>query len=161
MEERLKRKWRKFRNRVPAPEKWRDKNPLLSNNIKNALNKTKSNETNETIFKNRNKKLRGIAMEFTNSGIPLLNDNNDKHCSSSSVNERKQLLGNELGQNQSACVSSAVDSLVDLDNGSSMERDELVGKGKKTSEAHSSFNDSVLQNADLSLGNPSVFTKRK
>ena len=32
-----------------------------------------------------------------------------------------------------------------------MERDEMVGKGKETSEAQSSFNDSVLQNTDLSL----------
>ena len=123
----------------------------MSDCRENALNKTKGDETNETISDNRNKKLRRRAMEFTNSGIPLLNDSNDKHSSSLSINERNQLLDNELKENKSACVSSRVDSLVDLDNGSSMERDEMVGKGKETSEAQSSFNDSVLQNTDLSL----------
>ena len=39
-----------------------------------------------------------------------------------------------FGQHQ-ACISSTVDNLVDLDNGSSMERDEMVGKGKENSEA--------------------------
>ena len=50
-----------------------------------------------------------------------------------------------------ACISSTVDNLVDLDNGSSKARDETVGKGKETLGAQCSFNDSVLQNADLSL----------
>ena len=90
-------------------------------------------------------------MEFTKSGIPLLNDSNDKHSSSLSINERNQLLDNELRENQSACISSTVDSLVDLDNGSSKEGDEMVGKGKENSEAQSSFNDTILQNFDLSL----------
>ena len=67
------------------------------------------------------------------------------------INDRNQLLDNKLRENQSAFISSTVDSLVDLDNGSSMERDEMFGKGKETSEAQSSFNDSVLQNTDLSL----------
>ena len=84
-------------------------------------------------------------MGFTNSGIPLLYDSNDKHSSSLFINERNQLLDNELGENQSACISCTADSLVDLDNGSSMERDEMVGKGKETSEAQSSFNDSVFR----------------
>ena len=75
----------------------------------------------------------------------------DQHSSSLSINERNQFLDNELGENKSACISSTVDSLVDLDNGSNMKRDEMVGKGKKTSEVQSSFNDSVLQNTDLSL----------
>ena len=105
----------------------------------------------DRISKKRNKKLRIRAMEFTNSGIPLLNDRNDKHSSSLSLNERNQFLDNEIGENQSACISSTADSLVDLDNGSSKERDELVGKGKETSETQSSLSDSVLQNSDLSL----------
>ena len=50
-----------------------------------------------------------------------------------------------------ACISSIVDNLVDLDNGSSKASDETVGKGKETLEAQCSFNDSVLQNSDLSL----------
>ena len=70
-------------------------------------------------------------MEFTNSGIPLLNDSNDKHSSSLSINERNQLLDFELGENQSACISSTVHSLVDFDNGSSMERVKWLGKGRK------------------------------
>ena len=151
LEERRKKKWHKFRNCVSAPEKRRDNNPLLSSYIENALNKTKSNETNKTVSKKRKEKLRRRAMEFTNSGIPLLNDSNDKHSSSLSINERNQLLDFELGENQSACISSTVHSLVDFDNGSSMERDEMVGKRKETLEAQSSFNDSVLQNTDLSL----------
>ena len=123
----------------------------MSDDIENALNKTKANETSETISKKRNNKLRRRAMGFTNSCIPLLNDSNDKHSSSLSINERNQLLDNELRENQSACISSTVDSLVDLDNGSSKEGDEMVGKGKENSEAQSSFNDTVLQNFDLSL----------
>ena len=70
-------------------------------------------------------------MEFTNSGIPLLNESHDKHYSSLSINERNQLLDNKLGENQSDCISSTVDSLVDLDNDSSLERDEMVRKGRK------------------------------
>ena len=151
LEERGKKKWHKFRNHVLAPEKRRSNNLLLSDNIENALNKTKANETSETISKKRNNKLRRRAMEFTNSCIPLLNDSNDKHSSSLSINEKNQLLDNEVRQNQSACISSALDSLVDLDNGSSKERDEMVGKGKETSEAQSYFNNSLFQNSDLSL----------
>ena len=48
VEEKRKKKWHKFRNLVPAPEKRRDNNPLLPDYIENVLNKTKSNETNET-----------------------------------------------------------------------------------------------------------------
>ena len=103
----------------------------MSDYIENALSETKGNETNDTLSKKRNKKLRRKAMEFTNSGIPLLNDSNNKHSNSLSVNQRNQLLDNELGENQSACICSTVD----LDNGSSIERDEMVGKGKETSEA--------------------------
>ena len=103
------------------------------------------------ISKKRNKRLRRRATEFTNSGIPLLNDSNDKPSSSLCINERNQLLDNELRENQTACISSTVDSLVDLDNGSSKTRDEMVGKGKETSEPQSPFNDGVLQNSDLSL----------
>ena len=55
----------------------------------------------DRISKKRNKKLRIRAMEFTNSGIPLLNDRNDKHSSSLSLNERNQFLDNEIGENQS------------------------------------------------------------
>ena len=135
LEERQRKKWHKFRNCASAPEKRRDNNPLLSDYIENALSKTKGNETNDTLSKKRNKKLRRKAMEFTNSGIPQLNDSNNKHSSSLSINERNQLLDNELGENQSACICSTVDSLVDLDNGSSVERDEMVGKGKETSAA--------------------------
>ena len=90
-------------------------------------------------------------MEFTNSGISLLHDSNNKHSSSLSWNQRNQLLGNELGKNQPACVSSTKGRLVVLDNVSSKERDEMVGKVEETSEAQSSFNNSVLQNSDLSL----------
>ena len=151
LEERRKKKWDKFRNCVSAPEKRRGNNPLLSDYIENALNKSKGNETNETISKKRNKKLRRRAMEFKNSGVPLLDDSNDKHSNSLSIIEKNQLLDNELGENQPACMSSTIDSLVDLDNGSSMERNEMVGKGKETSEAQSSFNDNVFQNTDLSL----------
>ena len=96
VEEGQKKKWHKFQNCVSAPEKRRDNNPLMSDYIENALNKTKGNETNETISKKRNKKLRRSAMEFTNSGIPLLNNSNDKHSSSLSINERNQLLDNKL-----------------------------------------------------------------
>ena len=96
LEERRKKKWHKFRNRVPFPEKRRSNNLLMSDYRENALNKTKANGTNETISKKRNKKLRRRAMEFTNSGIPLLNDSNDKHSSSLSINEKNQLLGNEI-----------------------------------------------------------------
>ena len=96
LEERGKKKWHKFRNHVLAPEKRRSNNLLLSDNIENALNKTKANETSETISKKRNNKLRRRAMGFTNSCIPLLNDSNDKHSSSLSINERNQLLGNEI-----------------------------------------------------------------
>ena len=71
----------------------------MSDYTENALNETKVNETNETIFKNRNKKLRRRAMEFTNSGLPLHNDYNDKHSSSLSINERNQLLGGEIREN--------------------------------------------------------------
>ena len=127
----------------------RSNNPLLSDYIEHALIKIKGNETNETISKKRRKKLRRRAMEFTNSGIPLLIDSNDKNSSSLSINERNHLLDIELGQNKSSCISATVNSLVDLDNnGSSMERGEMVGKGKET---QSSFNDSILQNTDLSL----------
>ena len=128
VEEKRKKKWHKFRNLVPAPEKQRDNNPLLSDDIENVLNRTKSNETNETTSKIRNNKLRRRAIEFTSSGISLLNDSNVKHSSSLPISERNQLLENELGQNQSACLSSTVDSLVDLDNGLIMERDKMVGK---------------------------------
>ena len=93
------------------------------------------------------KKSNGIY-KFTNSGIPLLIDSNDKNSSSLSINEKNHLLDIELGQNKSSCISATVNSLVDLDNGSSMERSEMVGKGKET---QSSFNDSILQNTDLSL----------
>ena len=102
----------------------------MSHYLENALNKTKANETSETISKKRKKKLRRRAMEFTNSGIPLLNDSNDKNFSSLSINERNRLLDNELRENQSACISSTIGSLVDLDHGSSKERDEMVGKGQ-------------------------------
>ena len=102
----------------------------MSHYLENALNKTKANETSETISKKRKKKLRRRAMEFTNSGIPLLNDSNDKNFSSLSINERNQLLDNELRENQSACIFSTIGSLVDLDHGSSKERDEMVGKGQ-------------------------------
>ena len=44
-------------------------------------------------------------------------------------------IGDKLGENQSACISSAVDSLVYLNNSSSKERDEMVRKGKETLEA--------------------------
>ena len=151
LEERRQKKWHKFRNHIPTPDKRRSNNLLLSDYIENALNKTKANETSETISKKRNKKLRRRAMEFTNSGIPLLNDSNDKNFSSLSINERNQLLDNELRENQSACISSTIGSLVDLDHGSSKERDEMVGKGKETSEAQSYFNNSLFQNSDLSL----------
>ena len=123
----------------------------MSDYKENALNKTKANETSETISKKRSKKLRRRAMEVTKSGIALLNDSNDKHSSSLYINERNQRLDSELRENQSACISSTVDSLVDLDNGSSKERDEMIRKGKETSEAQSSFNDTVLQNFDLPL----------
>ena len=88
----------------------------------------------------------------------LLNDSNDKNSSSLSIIEVNQLVDNEIRENQSACISSTVDSLVDLDNACSKERNEMVRIGKETSEAQSSFNDSVLQNT---FGNPSVYTKRK
>ena len=68
----------------------------MSDYKENALNKTKANETSETISKKRSKKLRRRAMEVTKSGIPLLNDSNDKHSSSLSINEKNQLLGNEI-----------------------------------------------------------------
>ena len=44
-----KKKWHKFRNRLPAPEKQRDNNPLLSDYINNAFNRNKGNDSNETI----------------------------------------------------------------------------------------------------------------
>ena len=69
-------------------------------------------------------------MEFTNSGIPLLNDSNDKHSSSLSINERNQLLDNEIRENQPASISSIVDSLVDFDRDSSKERDEMCHTGR-------------------------------
>ena len=90
-------------------------------------------------------------MEFTNSGIPLLNDSNDTLSSSLSTNEINQLLDNELGQSIGLYFFYTVDILVDLDNGSNIKRDEIVGKVKETSEAQSSFNDGALQNCDLSL----------
>lgn len=65
----------------------------MSDYIENAFNRTKGNEKNETISKLRNKKLRRRAMTFTKSGIPLLNDSNNKHSSSLSIKERNQLLG--------------------------------------------------------------------
>ena len=99
LEERRQKKWHKFRNHIPTPDKRRSNNLLLSDYIENALNKTKANETSETISKKRNKKLRRRAMEFTNSGIPLLNDSNNKHSSSLSINEKNQLLDNEGRQN--------------------------------------------------------------
>ena len=151
LEERRKKKRHKFRKRVPAPEKRRSNNLLVSDYIENALNKTKANGTSETISKKRSKKLRRRAMEVTKSGIALLNDSNDKHSSSLYINERNQRLDSELRENQSACISLTVDSLVDLDNSSSKERDEMIRKGKETSEAQSSFNDTVLQNFDLPL----------
>ena len=114
---------------MPAPEKRKYNNLFLSAYVENALNRTKGNGINETISKKRNKKLWRRAMILTNSGIPLLKD---KHSSSLSINKRNQLLGNELGLNESACISSTVDSIVDLDNGSIMGRDEMVGKGKET-----------------------------
>ena len=100
----------------------------MSDYIENLLNRTKGNETNETTSKKRNNKLRRRRIEFTNSGTSLLNDSNDKHSSNLPINERNKLLENELGPNQSACMSSTVDSLVDLDNGSVMERDKMFGK---------------------------------
>ena len=132
LEERWKKKWHKFRNRVPAPEKRKYNNLFLSDYVENALNRTKGNGINETISKKRKMKLWRRAMILTNSGIPLLKDSNDKHSSSLSINKRNQLLGNELGLNESACISSTVDSIVDLDNGSIIGRDEMVGKGKET-----------------------------
>ena len=67
--------------------------------------------------------------------MPLLNDSNDKHSSSLSINQRNQFLDNKLGENKSACTSSTVDSLVDLDNSSNMKRDEM----KRFSNIKSSF----------------------
>ena len=55
------------------------------------LIKPKGNETNETISETRDKKLRKRVIVFTNLGAPLLNNINDKHSSSLSVNERYQL----------------------------------------------------------------------
>ena len=120
---------------MSAPEKRRDNNPLLSDYIENVLIRTKGNEINETTSKKKNSKLRRRPVEFKNSGTSLLNDSYDIHSSSLLMNEKNQLLENELGQNQSACISSTVDSLVDLDNGSIMERDKMVGKGKETAES--------------------------
>ena len=77
----------------------------------------------------------------------MINDkhDNDKHSSILSLNDRNQLLDRELRENQSACIVSTVDSLVDLDNGSSIERDGMVGKGKETSVAQFSLITNVLQ----------------
>ena len=103
------------------------------------------------LSKKRNNSLRRRAMEFTNSDIPLLNDGNDKHSSSLSLKEANQLLENELGPKQSPCISSTVDSLIDLDNVSIIRRDEMVEEGKATSESQHPFNDGVLQSSDLTL----------
>ena len=103
------------------------------------------------LSKKRNNKLRRRAMEFTNSDIPLLDDGNDKHSSSLSLKETNQLSENQLGPKQFPCISSTVDSLIDLDNVSIIRRDEMVEEGKDISESQHPFNDGVKQSSDLTL----------
>ena len=152
LEERRKRKWHKFRNRATVPEKKRINNPLLSNYIENALNRTENNKTNPLDSNMKKKKLRRRAMVFTNSGIPLLNDTNEQSASTF-INEKDQhILHRKMRENESVNISSTVNSTTEsLRSGVNLVRHKKVETGTKTFETQSSFGDSVLQDSDLSL----------
>ena len=70
LEQSRKKKWHKFRNHVPAPEKRKSNNLLVSYYIENALNKTNFNETSETISMKKTKKLRRTAMNLRTHVYP-------------------------------------------------------------------------------------------
>ena len=125
----------------------------MSDFVENALNRNNSKEQNDTPSHMRKKMLRRRAMVFTNSGIPLLTNNNNKESINDSTNDRDHnMLDNELAENQIDTISSTVGSTADnFMNGSIVAGSNVVGAGMKTSETQSTFHDSILGNSDLSL----------
>ena len=113
----------------------KSKNVLVSDFVENALNRNNSKEQNDTPSRMRKKKLRRRAMVFTNSGIPLLTNNNNKEFINDSINGRDHMLDSELAENQIDSISSTVGSTADnLMNGSIVAENNVVGAGMKTSE---------------------------
>ena len=88
LEERRKKKWQKFRNQPHVLSNRKSKNVRVSDFVENALNRNNSKEQNDTPSRMRKKKLRRRAMVFTNSGIPLLTNNNNKESINDSTNGR-------------------------------------------------------------------------
>ena len=146
LEERRKKKWQKFRIQPHVLSNRKSKNVLVSDFVENALNRNNSKEQNDTPSRTRKKTLRRRAMIFTNSGIPLLTNNNNRESINDSINGKDHnMLDNELAENQIDSISSTVGSTADnLLNGS------IVAE-MKTSETQSTFHDSILGNSDLSL----------
>ena len=130
LEERRKGKWHKFRNRATVPEKKRSNNPLLSDYIENALNRTENNKTNQLDSNMKKKKLRRRAMVFTNSGIPLLNDTNEQSASTF-INEKDQhILHRKMRENESVNISSTANSTTEsLRSGVNLVRHKKVETG--------------------------------
>ena len=68
----------------------KSKNVLVSDFVENALKRNNSKEQNDTLSRMRKKKLRRRAMVFTNPGIPLLTNNNNKESINDSINDKDQ-----------------------------------------------------------------------
>ena len=131
----------------------KSKNVLVSHFVENALNTNNNKEQSDTPSRMRKKKLRRRAMVFTNSGIPLLTNNNNKESINDSINGRDHnMLDNQLAENQIDSISSTVGSTADnLMNESILAGSNVVGAGMETSETQSTFHDSILGNSNLSF----------